>query len=461
MHRAQQLRRRQRRQDQRQHRQRRRQRRRACRQTWLDCTRQFFTSHFWRVAHQGAGPYQAVRWHLQPLLLVCFLTLFCQARAAQDRFEEARATFVALYPHRQRPGRQFAGYLDALARLPRYFFKRVQPVLRQRVAHILQSNWYVDGWIPFAVDGSRLALPRCAQLEHHFGTAGTGDFPHLWITSLLHVPTGVPWSWRFGRSDASERHHLQALVPTLPARALVLADAGFVGYDVWASLIQQQRHFLIRVGANVQLYADYRVEAAFTEGVVYLWSVTKPEQPPLRLRLLRLPPTDTAKHDVWLVTNAAAEDLSRDTASKLYRQRWQHEVFYRSYKCTLRQTKLASRTTQQVVREAELALLGAQVLLAQAAWAVSRVEPQRQASCAKAVRQVQREWRYLRRRGRLQQGYLVRLGQAQREHRPQRRSRKNYREWPRKRPHKVPGRPRIAAYSEELKARLQEEVTAP
>jgi hypothetical protein len=412
------------------------------------------------VAHQNCGAFHAVRWKLMALLLVCMMSMFCGAKAAKDRFEEAREYYVAMYPKRKRPGETEEGFLAALARLPRYLFKAVQPVLRQRMANVLKDIWTVDGWIPFGVDGSRLALPRYAALERHFGTAGTGDFPHLWVTSIVQLSTGVPWSWRFGRSDASERHQFCHLVPTLPERSLLLADAGFVGYEVWETLSKHDRHFVIRLGGNVQLYADYEVKPDFTEGLVYLWPISEPKKKPLALRLVRLPAQDHCKHDVWLATNVEAKELSRETISKMFRLRWQHEVFYRTYKCTLQKTKLSSRTTRQAVREVELAMLAVQLLLAQAAWAVGRKNPTKTPSCAEAVRQVHREWRYLLKHGRLQQCFLDRLGDAVRESRPKRTSAKNYREWPRKRKHKAPGQPRIALYPEELKERLLQEVAA-
>jgi len=103
-------------------------------------------------------------------------------------------------------------------------------------------------------------------------------------------------------------------------------------------------------------------------------------------------------------------------------------------------------------------MLAVQLFTAQAAGAVGRKDATRASSPAEAVRQLHREWRYLLKHGRLQQGYLERLAKARREHRPKRTSAKNYREWPRKRKHKAPGRPRIDEYPEELKARLLQEV---
>jgi hypothetical protein len=77
--------------------------------------------------------------------------------------------------------------------------------------------------------------------------------PQLWLTLLWHVGSGLPWAWRTGPSGASERDHLVAMVPELPAQALIVADAGFVGYDFWQTLLTAGHHFVIRVGANVRL----------------------------------------------------------------------------------------------------------------------------------------------------------------------------------------------------------------
>src|SRR4029453_634829 len=106
----------------------------------------------------------------------------------------------------------------------------------------------------FAADGSRLECPRTAANEAGLGCAGkrkTG--PQLFLTTLWHMGTGLPWAFRIGPGTASERRHLEAMLPELPRQALVIADAGFTGYDLYRRLLAAQMNFLLRVGANVQL----------------------------------------------------------------------------------------------------------------------------------------------------------------------------------------------------------------
>ena len=39
--------------------------------------------------------------------------------------------------------------------------------------------------------------------------------------------------------------------------------------------LRQGRHFVVRLGSHVRLYADFEVRGDFSEGRVYLWPITK------------------------------------------------------------------------------------------------------------------------------------------------------------------------------------------
>jgi len=75
------------------------------------------------------------------------------------------------------------------------------------------------------------------------------------------------------------------MVPELPAQALLVADAGFVGYDLWQTLLTAGHHFVIRVGANVRLLHQLGWTREYAQ-VVYLWPdyAARKHQPPLGLR---------------------------------------------------------------------------------------------------------------------------------------------------------------------------------
>jgi hypothetical protein len=191
----------------------------------------------------------------------------------------------------------------------------------------------------------------------------------LMIGALVLLPAGLLWSWTVAAGTASEHDLLRQLLPTLPRGTLLVADAFYQGYDLYTDLLQANVSFLVRLSSKSQLYTQTRQPLErFREGLVWYWPerAQNRQRPPLRLRLLRV--HGKKKQDVWLLTNVlTAERLGRRRAAELYRWRWQAEGVFRTYKRTLPKIKLCSRTEALVYREAEISLLGLQLLLAQAA----------------------------------------------------------------------------------------------
>jgi hypothetical protein len=129
--------------------------------------------------------------------------------------------------------------------------------------------------------------------------------PQLWLTTLWHAGTGLPWDWRIGPADSSERAHLREMLGGLPAEALLAADAGFVGYEGLRQILAGGHHFLLRVGANVRLLRKlgWTRESA---GTVYLWpdQAARRSQPPLVMRLVV---AHNGKHPVYPSDQCAVE----------------------------------------------------------------------------------------------------------------------------------------------------------
>ena len=162
---------------------------------------------------------------------------------------------------------------------------------------------------------------RCAQRQARKkqsaeAVAKKGNSPQMWLTLLWHVGSGLPWAWRTGPSDSSERGHLQEMLAELPENSLITADAGFVGYDFWKAILDAGHHFTIRVGANARLLQElgYARQQAHT---VYLWpdAAAKKNQPPLVLRLIVI---HNDKHPVSLVTNLSKAGWSDGQAATIY-----------------------------------------------------------------------------------------------------------------------------------------------
>jgi hypothetical protein len=351
-------------------------------QSFLGCIGYFLTPQVWKQAHQAMRCLGRARWRAQPLLFVLLMMTWCAGDSLPERFETARAFYVASFQRRRRPGKTIEGWQKALRRVPTRALRAVAAVLRARLQQVFASRWLVDGFIPLGCDGSGLQCPRSQQLEQRVRgkpkrkrkkRKDQADAPpQIWVTALVHLSLGLLWSWRLGKSTASERHHLVELLPTLPRRALLIADAGFIGYELLKKLVNNQVSFLIRLSSLAPLYTHRKVALyRFREGEFYYWPLDeqRAKQPPIRVRVLRIRRHN--KQDVWLMTNVFdAAQLPLQSASRFYRWRWRNEGLFRTYKRTLGKVKLMSRTVAMAHREAEGSLLAVQLLLAHGALTV-------------------------------------------------------------------------------------------
>jgi hypothetical protein len=417
-------------------------------ESFLDGWRYFLTPALWKQVLAVLRPDKASRWQAQPLLFVLLVMTWCAGDSQPERFETARAFYVALYQKRRRPGTTCEGFQKALARLPVAALRLVAAAVRCRLAQVFGDRWAVDGFIPLGCDGSRLQCPRSQELERRLPGSSTDDTPpQVWVTALVHLGLGLLWSWRLGKGTAHEREHLRHLTATLPRGALLVADAGYVGYELLQALRAAGVSFLIRLTSRAPLYVpDKSSLKKYREGLVYYWPQTmqRKELPPIPVRLLCI---RGVKINVWLITNVLDEQrLAKKTASKFYRWRWRNEGLFRTYKRTLGKVKLLSRTVALVHREMEGALLGVQLLLAQGAVALQQAgETKRLPSARQVLLEIRVEIRnvtgmYLGPRQR--RTYWQRLQEARGEMR-RRRGNKVRRPWPARVPHRPPGAPKI------------------
>lgn len=347
-------------------------------------------------------------WTPKGLIFAAILWAWSDEKALTRRFFHARKVVVAMDVLTGLPAATYQAFIKLLAAWTVVLATVLFDALRQRMRSDLAARFEVCGFEVFGVDGSRLELPRTESNEARFSPAKTrrprrstatakprrparsraararrarekkSNSPQMWLTTMYHVGTDLPWDWRIGPSDSSERAHLRQMIEALPAGALITADAGFVGYETWEAILGGGRHLLVRVGANVRLLRQlgYVQEEA---GLVYLWPdrQAKSRRPPLVLRMVV---ARGGRHPVYLVTSVLDETILSDSqVVEIYALRWGIEVFYRHFKQTFDRRKLRSRRAANAELEATWSLLGlwAMMLHAQAILAEDGVPPKR------------------------------------------------------------------------------------
>jgi hypothetical protein len=352
-----------------------------------------------------------------PFLLVAAALLWAWSdeKNLTDRFFTARKIIIKAFRLQRQPAGSYQAFTKMLCRWTSDLLDRLRPHLRYRMRTALKACYRIEGYILFGVDGSRVELPRTesnekvyAYKKHRRRRKGKrrgkktkarrkqANSPQMWLTTMWHVGSGLPWDWRHGPSDSSERDHLLQMIGGLPAGAMVTADGGFVGYEYWKALKDAGHQFLIRVGANVRLLKKLGYVRE-SNHIVYLWpdKAASKELPPLVLRLIVV---HTGKHPMYLVTNVlSTKTLSDKKLVAIYGRRWGVELFYRSFKQTFERNKLRSHAARNAEMEIDWSLVGlwavclyAQRHLTEAKVAVERMSV---AGVLRAIRKPMREYK--------------------------------------------------------------------
>lgn len=307
------------------------------------------------------------------------------------RFAEARKTVALNALDEEQPGQSYTGFLKRLAHWSRTLLDRVVAEFRRTMREELQEYFLVAGWLLLAGDGSRTLTPRTRSNEAAFSAKKKAkkkkrqktphqkrlqaakrrkrkrqsaadrqkkaNTPQIWLTVLYHVGLGLPWDWRQGPSDSSEREHLLDMAKDLPEKSLIAIDAGFVGYDFWRTLDTSGVAFVARIGANVRLLKNLGVVRR-EKDLVYVWpdEARRKQQPPL---VLRLHAFQGGREAVFLVTNVLEDRrLSPSQMRDIYQARWGIETYYRDFKQTFGRRKLLSKTAENARLELDWSIIG-------------------------------------------------------------------------------------------------------
>lgn len=415
-----------------------------------------------------------VRWTSRLLAMMAIFMAWSGAGTLLDRFAQAREALVGIYPTRRRPGRSPEGFSKALALHGALVLTSLADYWRRRAQEVAAGCWLVHGWALFGVDGSTFDCPRTKANEEGFGVTGKNNSgPLQLLTCLFHVGSGLLWGWvRGGIAGSSERGQLRQMLGLLPKNAMLLADAGFHGYDLLRALLDHGNSFLIRVGANVTLLTQLGYAVREHKQTVYLWPIAKQDRggsrrgrmpkglqrvsPPLVLRLIRL--KDAKGKVVCLLTNVDRRGLNDAVAARMYKMRWGVEVMWRGLKQTMGHHKMLSGTPQRAGAELDWAMAGLWMMqLLSVHRMVQSGRLPRSYSPAQSLRVLRRAMTGRRRKRQSLQSELSRALMDT----YQRRGSKEARHYPRKRPQRPPGEPKARKATRTEKALIERLLEQP
>jgi hypothetical protein len=323
------------------------------------------------------------KWRPKYLVCLAILWAWSESKCLTDAYADAILVYRSMFDCVV-PG-TYQGLMGALARWTGTLMNRLWPLLHQRMEQVGNRFWRIGRWVPIAFDGSRSTAPRSKANEKalcakNYGKGTTAKYrkkkskgmrrkknernrpqpqePQAWITMLWHMGLHLPWMWRLGPSNSSERAHVMEMIDAgeFPKNTLFCGDAGFVGYPLWSAVLQRGGDFLVRVGANVRLLRESADYQWLKKGLVLCWpKATQSNQPPLRLRLVNV---RIGKAKVYLLTSVLdADKLTVKQMIKLYKLRWGIEVEFRGLKQTLDRAKLRCCNDQRLFAELDWSII--------------------------------------------------------------------------------------------------------
>lgn len=353
------------------------------------------------------------RWSIRGLVMTAMLWAWSGETTLGSRFEQAWKIGRRMLGKEAVPQSSYQAWMKLLRRWTVPLLIALTGLFRARMETVCADRWRIAGFIPLGVDGSRFELPRTAANEHYFSPprptarcsaqqkkklkqkqrkrrrrqlaqsaaarAKKANNPQMWVTTIWHLGIALPWGWRLGPSNSSEREHLRDMLGELPHGTLLVADAGFYGYALWSAALAAGHQLLIRVGSNVQLLKQLGYYVKERNGLVYCWPnhAAAQSQRPLVLRLVMV---HNGRHPMYLVTSVIDEKRFSDKqVAQTYALRWGVEVYYRHVKQTFDRTKLRSHSPEHALLEAHWSLLGlwAMTLHAQQQLQSQQLDPRR------------------------------------------------------------------------------------
>ena len=207
-------------------------------------------------------------WKFVPLVTMALCWAWGGEAGLQERFRGGLNILARLFP-RCAWGQTYQGFLKILRKWSDQLRTILKTRFRERMQRLAEEEERIHGWTVIALDGTRINAPRTDANLSYFNRPvrrrkGSRPKtprrpklqpvgPQIWLTIVWHVGLGLLWDWRQGPTGSSERAHLRDMIPELPAESLLVADAGFQGYEYWKSLLEQGHSFVIRVAGQVGL----------------------------------------------------------------------------------------------------------------------------------------------------------------------------------------------------------------
>ena len=276
-----------------------------------------------------------VRKRLLPARVVVYFVLAMCLFSGQGYEEVARLLTEGLAWARRWRGRWEVPSTAAISRARTRLGAEPLRMLFDRVCRPLAveatKGAFYRGWRLVAVDGTTLDVPDTPSNVEAFGRPGSGrgegqgGFPQVRVAALAECGTHAIFAAATGPLSTHETTLARRLFDHLRAGMLLLADRGFVGFDLWVEAVATGADLLWRVKTNMVLpVLEPLPDGSYLSQIVAAGDRKRRNPTTVRVVEYTLAATDTVYRLITTILDpqqAPAVELAA-----LYAQRWEFET---------------------------------------------------------------------------------------------------------------------------------------
>ncbi len=154
---------------------------------------------------------KGTRWTPQRLVWIGLMMVWDEGQTLGSRWEHACEVARDCHQH-WKLGTSYSAFIKAWGQKATTIFLTLVQRFQRQMQEQAGKHWHCNGWLAFAVDGTRIEAPHVAANEEGLGCAGRDKTaPQVFLTLLMHLGMGLPWAYRVGPGTDSERIHMREL----------------------------------------------------------------------------------------------------------------------------------------------------------------------------------------------------------------------------------------------------------
>jgi len=233
-------------------------------------------------------------------------------------------------------------------------------VLFERIAVPMAAEsakgcWYRN-WRTVALDVATLDVPDSASNAAAFGypaaSRGKSAFPQIRFAVLCETGVHAAFACEMGTCSTGEAELARQVLGRLQAGMLLLADRGFLSYDLWNESKATGADLVWRVSASWGLPVETMLDDGSWISRIQPPRARRKKEPDVRVRVVAYKLEGSSKAYRLVTSILDPNDAPAQELATLYHERWEIESVFDEIKTHLKGPKVVVRSkTPELVRQ--------------------------------------------------------------------------------------------------------------